>query len=123
MRFIDRLFPFLNNDSFNENLLTSLWIIVLLVIFIGSVSYLLYTLYSLRKKINKGSFKKDKRLKEIWQGYRSTFSEYGGKDKTAEHADEYFNEHNVLFAYMNFRVINNISNIIQSKDILYLLKG
>lgn len=123
MSFIDRLFPFLNSNALNENLLTSYWIISLLAIFLAAVSYLFFTLYSLRNKIKQGSFKEDKRLKDIWKAYLSSFSEYGGVEKTADHAEEYFNEYNVLFAYMNFRVINNVSNILIGLGILGTFVG
>ena len=123
MRFIDRLFPFLNRDVFFENTLTSFWILSLISIFLIATVYLIVRLSFLKRKIKNGSFKEVKNLKEIWLAYKSRFSEYSGQDKTADSADEYFNEQTMLFAYVNYRVINNVSNMLVGFGILGTFVG
>ena len=123
MRFIDRLFPFLNRDVFFENTLTSFWILSLISIFLIATVYLIVRLSLLKRKIKNGSFKEAENLKEIWLAYKSRFSEYSGQDKIAESADEYFNEQTMLFAYVNYRVINNVSNMLVGFGILGTFVG
>lgn len=123
MRFIDRLFPFLNRDVFFENTLTSFWILSLISIFFIATVYLIVRLSLLKRKIKNGSFKEAENLKEIWLAYKSRFSEYNGQDKIAESADEYFNEQTMLFAYVNYRVINNVSNMLVGFGILGTFVG
>ena len=123
MRFIDRLFPFLSKDAFLENMLTSIWILALITIFLVATGYLIARLSLLKRKIKRGSYQDDKNLKEIWIAYKSRFSEYAGIEKTTDHADEYFNEHTMLFSFMNFRVINNVSNILIGLGILGTFVG
>lgn len=123
MRFIDRLFPFLNRDVFFENTLTSFWILSLISIFLIATVYLIVRLSFLKRKIKNGSFKEAKNLKEIWLAYKSRFSEYSGRDKTVDSADEYFNEQTMLFAYVNYRVINNVSNMLVGFGILGTFVG
>ncbi|WP_282122156.1 MotA/TolQ/ExbB proton channel family protein [Algibacter mikhailovii] len=123
MRFIDRLFPFLNRDVFFENTLTSFWILTLISIFLIATIYLILRLSFLKRKIENGSFKETRKLKEIWLAYKSRFSDYSGQDKTVDSADEYFNEQTILFAYLNYRVINNVSNMLVGFGILGTFVG
>ena len=82
MNFIYRLLPFLNKEAFNENQLTSYWVMILILIFIGALAYLIYHLFQIRKNIKIDNLSKNKNLDKIWQVYQSSFSEYGSTRKT-----------------------------------------
>ena len=123
MRFIDRLLPFSNKEVFNENLLTSYWIIALIVIFLGSLFYLLANLFQIRKNIKIDNLPKNKKLNKIWEAYQATFSKYGNTKKTTEYSENFFNEQNVLYASLNLRAVNNISNTLIGLGILGTFVG
>lgn len=123
MRFIDRLLPFLNEEVFNENLLTSYWVIALVVIFFGALLYLLVNLFQIRKSIKIDNLPKNKNLGKIWEAYQATFSEYGNTRKTTEYSENFFNEQNILYASLNFRAVNNVSNTLIGLGILGTFVG
>jgi len=122
MNFFDRLFP-LWGEAFTDNMLTAIWVYVMIGIFAYSTLYMVIKFAKIRKKIKEQKFEQTKNLNNIWKAYKSSFSTYAGKEKTSEHSDEYFNEHNVLYACLNFRVINNISNILIGLGILGTFVG
>ena len=122
MNFFYRLVP-LWGDAFSSNKLTAIWVYVLLIIFIISVSYMMIKFSKIRKKIKLQDFENTPQLSKIWNAYKSSFISYSRKEKTSEHSDNYFNEHNVFYACLNFRVINNISNILVGLGILGTFVG
>ena len=123
MRFIDRLLPFLNKEVFNENLLTSYWVIALIVIFLGALLSLLVNLFQIRKSIKSANLPKNKKLNKIWEAYQATFSEYGNTKKTMEYSENFFNEQNILYSSLNLRAVNNVSNTLIGLGILGTFVG
>jgi len=123
MNFIDRLFPFLNKEVFNENLLTSYWIIALMVIFLIALVYLFNNLFQIRKSIKIDKLPNNKNLGKIWEAYQATFSEYGNIKKTTEYSESFFNEQNILYASLNLRAVNNVSNTLIGLGILGTFVG
>ena len=123
MKFIDRLLPFLNKEVFNENLLTSYWVITLIVIFLGAIIHLIVNLFQIRKSIKSANLPKSKKLSKIWEAYQATFSEYEKTKKTTEYSENFFNEQNILYASLNLRAINNVSNTLIGLGILGTFVG
>lgn len=123
MKFIDRLLPFLNKEVFNENLLTSYWVITLIVIFLVAIIHLLVNLFQIRKSIKSTNLPKSKKLSEIWEAYQATFSDYEKTKKTTEYSENFFNEQNILYASLNLRAINNVSNTLIGLGILGTFVG
>lgn len=123
MNFTNRLIPFLNKDAFHDNLLTAFWVIVLLIIFLIALSYLLISFFRIKKEIELDNLPKSKKLQKFWEAYQGTFSNYGNSRKTTEFSEEYFNEHNILFASLNLRAINNVSNTLIGLGILGTFVG
>jgi len=123
MNFIDRLFPFLNKEVFNENILTSYWIIALMAIFLIALLYLLVNLFQIRKSIKIDKLPKNKNLSKIWEAYKATFNEYGNTKKTTKYSEIFFNEQNILYASLNLRTVNNVSNTLVGLGILGTFVG
>lgn len=123
MKFIDRLFPFLNKEIFNENILTAYWVIALIAIFLIALIYLVIKLISIRKSFKKPNLKTHKKIGRIWTAYQSSFSNYGDASKTTEFSEDYFNEQNILLATLNLRAINNVSNTLIGLGILGTFVG
>jgi len=123
MNFTYRLIPFLNKDAFSNNLLTAYWVIILIVIFIIALTYLLHSFFRIKKETELPNLPKSKRLQKIWESYQGTFSTYDNERKTKEFSEEYFNEHNILFASLNLRAINNVSNTLIGLGILGTFVG
>lgn len=123
MKFIDRLFPFLNKEIFNENILTAYWVIALIAIFIIALFYLIFKLISIRNSFKKSKIKTHKKIGRIWTAYQSSFSNYGDLSKTTEFSEDYFNEQNILMATLNLRAINNVSNTLIGLGILGTFVG
>ena len=112
MKFIDRLFPFLTKEIFNENILTAYWVIALIAIFLIAIIYLVFKLLAIKKSIEKTNLQTHKKIGKIWKAYESSFTNYGEVRKTKEFSENYFNEQNILLATLNLRVINNVSNTL-----------
>jgi NADH:ubiquinone oxidoreductase subunit 3 (subunit A) len=123
MKFIDRLFPFLSKESFTENLITSYWVIFLIVIFLIALLYLGFKLREIIKSVKKSNLQAHNKIGKLWKAYQSSFSIYGEERKTKEFSEEYFNEHNILLATLNLRLINNVSNILIGFGILGTFVG
>jgi hypothetical protein len=123
MKFIDRLFPFLNKEIFNENVLTAYWVIALIAIFIIALFYLIFKLISIRNSFKKSKIKTHKKIGRIWTAYQSSFCKYGDLSKTTEFSEDYFNEQNILMATLNLRAINNVSNTLIGLGILGTFVG
>jgi hypothetical protein len=123
MKFIDRLFPFLNKEIFNENILTAYWVIALIAIFLIALIYLVIKLISIRKSFKKSNLKTHKKIGRIWKAYQASFSKYGDVSKTTEFSEDYFNEQNILLATLNLRAINNVSNTLIGLGILGTFVG
>lgn len=123
MKFIDRLIPFLNNEVFEENMLTAYWVIALIVIFIVALIYLLIHFFKIKKNINLSQLSKSKKLQKIWDAYQGTFCEYGNDRKTIEFSETYFNEQNILYLCLNLRIVNNVSNSLIGFGILGTFVG
>ena len=123
MKFIDRLLPFLNKEVLSENMLTGFWVLGLLAIFFIAYIYLSVKWIRISINIKYKNIGKKKKLRGIWQAYQSSFSNYGGTKKTVEFSESYFNEQNILYASMNLRVINNVSNILIGLGILGTFVG
>ena len=123
MKFIDRLFPFLNQQVFDDNALTAYWVISLIAIFIVAVLYLLVNLMKIRKSIEVVNLPNSKALEKIWEAYQSSFSQYGNTKKTTEYSENFFNEHNILFTSLNLRAVNNVSNTLIGLGILGTFVG
>lgn len=125
MNFIDKIFPLplINQQSFIENKLTGIWVLVTIAIAIVSIVYLFSRGKHLSKSLKSSIPENEKELKSIWNAYQSTFSYFGNTRKTAVHAEEYINESNIFFAFLNFRLVNNISNIIVGLGILGTFVG
>ncbi|MCF8265561.1 MAG: hypothetical protein K9I71_10385 [Ignavibacteriales bacterium] len=123
MKFIDRLIPFLNNEVFEENMLTAYWVIVLIVIFIVALVYLQIHFFKIKKNINLLQSSKSKKLQKIWDAYQGTFCDYGNNRKTIEFSETYFNEQNILYFCLNLRVVNNVSNSLIGFGILGTFVG
>lgn len=124
MTFLEKIFPFLNPEAFsNDNILTTGWIILLLLIFIISIIYIIIRLRFIKSAIGSDKFKEAKEFEGLWMAYQSSFSKINEENKTNEHAEEYFNEHNILYASLNFRLVNNISNILVGLGILGTFVG
>ncbi len=123
MKFIDRLFPFLAKEIFNENILTAYWVIALIAIFSIAIIYLLFKLRAIKKSIEKTSLQTHKKIGKIWKAYESSFIYYGEVRKTKEFSEDYFNEQNILLATLNLRVINNVSNTLIGLGILGTFVG
>jgi len=123
MRFIDRLLPFLNQEVFNDNALTAYWVIALIIIFLVAILYLLVNLIKIRKSIKVDNLPKSKSLAKIWKAYQSSFSVYGNSTKTTEYSENFFNEQNILYASLNLRAVNNVSNTLIGLGILGTFVG
>ncbi|WP_347840011.1 MotA/TolQ/ExbB proton channel family protein [uncultured Draconibacterium sp.] len=123
MKFLDRLFPFLDKEIFVENMLTAYWVIALVAIFLIAFFYLIWKLFLIRRSLNSNRIKTHKKMKRIWTAYQSSFYKYGEFIKTTEFAENYFNEQNILLASLNLRLINNISNILIGLGILGTFVG
>lgn len=125
MNFFDRVFPFpwLNHEAFNAFPLTAYWIIGLLLIFIGALMYIIVYGGLLKRTLRANTFNKQKRLRPIWDAYQNTFSEFDGKRKSTAPAEKYINETNLFFAFLNYRFVNNVSNIIIGLGILGTFVG
>ncbi len=123
MKFIDRLFPFLNQEIFNENILTAYWVLALIAIFLIALIYLVFKLIAIRKSFKKTNLKTHKKIGRIWTAYKSSFSKYGDVSKTTDFAEDYFNEQNILLATLNLRAINNVSNTLIGLGILGTFVG
>jgi hypothetical protein len=123
MRFIDRLFPFLDLEVFLANQLSGFWIGGLIAIFIFFLFYMTIRFRTIGRNIRKEKFKNHKKLGKIWNLYQATFSKYGAEMKTDEFSENYFNEESILFACMNFRVVNNIGNTLVGFGILGTFVG
>ena len=123
MNFLDKFFPFLSRQAFTDNMLTAIWVLSILLIFISSTIYMWVKFANIRKKVKGRNFEQTKHLNNIWKAYKSSFVTYSGKEKTSEHSDDYFNEHNIMYACLNFRVVNNISNILIGLGILGTFVG
>jgi len=123
MKFIDRLFPFLTKEIFNENILTAYWVIALIAIFLIAIIYLVFKLLAIKKSIEKTNLQTHKKIGKIWKAYESSFTNYGEVRKTKEFSENYFNEQNILLATLNLRVINNVSNTLIGLGILGTFVG
>lgn len=123
MKFIDRLIPFLSKDIFIENQLTAYWVIALVLIFIIAIAYLLVRFFKIKKAIEFSNLSTNKKLRKIWKAYDGTFSEYGDNRKTTEFSETYFNEQNILYACLNLRAVNNVSNTLIGLGILGTFVG
>ncbi|MCW0482983.1 MotA/TolQ/ExbB proton channel family protein [Gaoshiqia sediminis] len=123
MKFIDRLFPFLSQEIFKENVLTAYWVIALIAIFLIALFYLVFKLLAIRKSIEKNNLQNHSKIGKIWHAYQTSFCKYGEERKTKEFSEEYFNEQNILLATLNLRLINNVSNILIGLGILGTFVG
>lgn len=123
MTFFDRLFPFFNQEAFNDNRLTAFWVIALFLIFFCAVFYLIYNFFNIKGNIKIDNLPNRKKLLGIWKAYQSSFSEYGILKKTTEYSENFFNEHNILYASLNLRAVNNVSNILIGAGILGTFVG
>ncbi len=123
MNFIDRLFPFLNKEIFNENILTAYWVIALMAIFLIALIYLIAKLIAIRKSFKKSNLQTHKKIGRIWKAYQTSFDTYGNERKTTEFSEDYFNEQNILLATLNLRAINNVSNTLIGLGILGTFVG
>lgn len=123
MDFVYRLIPFLRWKDFTKNMLTSIWVVVLIAIFIYAITYLLRHNSKIKKSINISNLPNSKKLESIWSAYKDSFREYGPVKKTTEFAETYFHEQNVLFASFDLRSINNIPNILVGLGILGTFAG
>lgn len=122
MNFLDRLFPF-KPHIFAENMLTAIWIVVLIFIFLFSIGYILMHFFRIKNSIEISNLPNSRKLKKIWEAYKNSFSKYDNKDLTTEYSDTYFNEHNLLYASLNFRAVNNVSNTLIGLGILGTFVG
>lgn len=123
MKFLDRLFPFLDKEIFVENMLTAYWVIALVAIFLIAFFYLVWKLFLIKRSLKSNRIKTHKKMRRIWTAYQSSFYKYGESIKTTEFAENYFNEQNILLASLNLRLINNISNILIGLGILGTFVG
>ena len=123
MEFVYKLLPFLSAKELAENILTSIWIIVLIIIFIAAVIYLLIHSARIKKSIDIAELPNNEKLKNLWKAYTDTFRMYGDVDKTTVFADTYLHEQNILFASFDLRTINNIPNILVGLGILGTFAG
>lgn len=123
MNFIDRLIPFVDKDVFNENMLTGYWVVALIAIFLIAFAYLLSSFFRIKKGIIQTNLPNNKRYKKLWYAYQGTFSDFKGVRKTSEFSEVYFNEQNILFASLNLRAINNVSNTLIGFGILGTFVG
>jgi DNA repair exonuclease SbcCD ATPase subunit len=123
MKFTDRLFPFLNKEIFNENILTAYWVIALIAIFLIALIYLIIKLIAIRESFKKTNLKTHKKIGRIWTAYQSSFSIYGDVSRTTEFSEEYFNEQNILLATLNLRAINSVPNTLIGLGILGTFVG
>ena len=123
MNFIDRLFPFLNKEIFNENILTAYWVIALMAIFLIALVYLIVKLIAIRKSFKKSNLQTHNKIGRIWKAYQTSFDNYGNERKTTEFSEDYFNEQNILLATLNLRAINNVSNTLIGLGILGTFVG
>lgn len=125
MNSLDKIFPFpfINQQAFEANLLTGIWVLVTIAITIGAIIYVVFSGRNIKISLKAESPEKEKTLKSIWGAYQKTFSYYGESRKTSIHAEEYINENNIFFAFLNFRLINNMSNVIVGLGILGTFVG
>ena len=123
MEFVYKLLPFLSAKELAENILTSIWIIVLIIIFIAAVIYLLIHSARIKKSIDIQELPNNEKLKNLWKAYTDTFRRYGDVDKTTVFAETYLHEQNILFASFDLRTINNIPNILVGLGILGTFAG
>ena len=123
MRFIDRLFPFLNQEVFSQNALTAYWVILLIVIFFVAILVLIINLFKIKKSIKIDNLPNGKTLVNIWEAYQSSFSEFGEVKKTTEYSENFFNEQNILYTSLNLRLLNNVSNTLIGLGILGTFVG
>lgn len=122
MNFIDRLIPFLEQEIFRENLLTAIWVIILIGIFIGVIFYLWLKYVSVTKNIKINNLP-NRKLKKIWDAYKASFFNFDGYVKTTELSEYYFNEQSILYSRLNYRAVNNFSNILIGFGILGTFVG
>lgn len=123
MDFIYKLLPFLSAKEFAENILTSIWIIGLIIIFIAAGIYLYIHSKAIKKSINSEKLPTNEKLENLWKAYQDTFRSYGDLNRTTEFAETYFHEQNILFASFDLRTINNIPNILVGLGILGTFAG
>ncbi len=120
-KFLNRLIPF----SSQGDVLTSWWIVILIVTFSITLLYLLFVYFRISTSLSKEKISENKRLKGLWDIYSSTLCYYGdnSKKQTTESSESYFNEYYVLNKYVNLKVINNISNSLVGIGILGTFVG
>ena len=120
-KFINKLFPFFNSPY--EDPITSGFIILLLLLFFGFWIYLFYKSYVIRKELELERLPESSTFANNWLAYKSSFNEYNGIEKTAAFSENYFNEYNVLFSGMNFRLVNNVPSLLIGIGILGTFVG
>ncbi|RKD90046.1 MotA/TolQ/ExbB proton channel family protein [Mangrovibacterium diazotrophicum] len=125
MDYLERIFPFpyVNQQSFDENRLTGYWVLFTILITLLSLIYILGRGYVIKRALAFNSLSKSKSLKATWRAYQKSFSSYGAEFKTPVHAEEYINENNIFFNFLNFRLVNNMSSIIVGIGILGTFVG
>lgn len=125
MNNFERIFPYpiINQQTFESNLLTGIWVLITIAIAISATVYIFSRGKQITKSINSNSPENEMNLKSIWDAYQSTFSYFGNSKKTSVHAEEYINENTIFHAFLNFRLVNNISNILVGMGILGTFVG
>lgn len=125
MDYIDRIFPFpfLNHQAFLENKLTGYWVLATIFITILAILYVFFRGSAIKKAFKRRNPENHKILGPIWKAYKTTFSFYTNTEKSSVHAEQYFNEINVLYAFLNYRLVNNIASITVGIGILGTFVG
>lgn len=123
MDFFRRLLPFFRVEDFAQNQLTAFWILAIILIFFYAGGYLWFHGIKIKKSLEISELSTNPKLKKIWSAYQDTFSDYGSFTKTSEFAESYFHEQNVLYASLDYRSINNVSNILVGLGILGTFAG
>lgn len=123
MKFFDRLFPFFDKEIFNENILTAYWVLVTIAIFLAALIYLIFKFRSIKESIQKANLQTNEKIGKIWKAYQASFCQFNEETKTVEFAENYFNEQNILYSFLNLQVINNVSNTLIGLGILGTFVG
>ena len=123
MKFFDRLFPFFDKEIFNENILTAYWVLVTIAIFLAALIYLIFKFRSIKESIQKANLQTNEKIGKIWKAYQASFCQFNEERKTVEFAENYFNEQNILYSFLNLQVINNVSNTLIGLGILGTFVG
>jgi hypothetical protein len=115
MKFFYEIIPFWDEAGLTDSLgLTDFWSLMMLLIFIGYVSYLSIRYLKIKATLLESEFKASDKTKQIWNLYSNTFV----NKKTSVSANHFVNDENIFPLFMNVGAINNVSNLLVGLGVL-----